>query len=118
MFHQYRLQLIQALKADDKTNRQSFCKEMQLRMEIEGFIDSLVFSEAIFQQSGKVHKHNVRIWTLENPNSYVKHVRDCPKVNEFCAISHEKVYVTFFFFEATVTDYPYLDMLQLWLLPQ
>ena len=74
--------------------------------------------EATFHLSGKVQKHNIRIWALENPNSYVEHVRDSPKLNVFCAISHEKVYGPFLFFEATVTGNSYLDMLQFWLLPQ
>ena len=109
-----------ALKPDEKAKGQSFCEEMQLRIETEGFIESLVFSsdEATFHLSGKVHKHNVRIWALENPNSYVEHVCNFPKVNVFCTISHEKVYGTFFFFKVTATGNSYLDMLQLWLLPQ
>ncbi|KAJ4435073.1 hypothetical protein ANN_23647 [Periplaneta americana] len=95
--HPYRLQLLQALKPDDKAKRQSFCEEMQLRMETEDFIESLVISdEATFHLSGKVQKYNVTIWALENPNSYVKHVFDSPKVNVFCAISREKVYGPFF----------------------
>ena len=49
-------------------------------METEGFIESLVFSdEATFRRSGKVHKHNVKIWALENPNSYAEHVQAPPK---------------------------------------
>ncbi|KAJ4438966.1 hypothetical protein ANN_14920 [Periplaneta americana] len=69
-----------ALKPDDNAKRQSFCEEMQLRMEIEGFIELLVFGdEATLYLSVKVHKHNVRIWALENRNSYVEHVRDSPK---------------------------------------
>ncbi|KAJ4430933.1 hypothetical protein ANN_19526 [Periplaneta americana] len=103
-FHPYRLQLLQALKPDNKAKRQCFCEEMQLTMVTEDFIESLVFSdEGTFHLSGKVHKHNVRIWALEKPNNYVKHVRDSPKVNMFCAISREKMYGPFFFVEATVT---------------
>jgi hypothetical protein len=36
----------------------------------------------------------------------------------FCAISSQKVYGSFFFAEETVTGMTYLDMLQLWLMPQ
>jgi hypothetical protein len=48
----------------------------------------------------------------------VEHQRDSPKVNVFCAISSQKVYSPFFFAEETVTGKTYLDMLQLWLMPQ
>jgi hypothetical protein len=36
----------------------------------------------------------------------------------FCAISSQKVYGPFFFAEKSVNGFAYLDMLQLWLLPQ
>jgi hypothetical protein len=36
----------------------------------------------------------------------------------FCAISSQNVYDPFFFAEETVTGMTYLDMLQLWLMPQ
>jgi hypothetical protein len=36
----------------------------------------------------------------------------------FCAISSRKVYGPFFFAEKSVNGFVYLDMLQLWLLPQ
>jgi hypothetical protein len=68
----------------------------------------------------------VSLWLLcnvhggsENPHtSYVEHQGDSPKVNMFCAISSQKVHGPFFFAEETVTGMIYLDMLQLWLMPQ
>jgi hypothetical protein len=48
----------------------------------------------------------------------VEHQRDSPTVNVFCAISSQKVHGPFFFAEETVTGMTYLDMLQLWLIPQ
>jgi hypothetical protein len=48
----------------------------------------------------------------------VEHQRDSPKVIVCCAISSQKVYGPFFFAEETVTGMTYLDMLQLWLMPQ
>jgi hypothetical protein len=47
-----------------------------------------------------------------------EHIRDSPEVNVFLAVSSCKVYGQFFFAEPTVTDVNYLDMLQLWLMPQ
>ena len=41
-----------------------------------------------------------------------------PKVNAFCVISSCKVYGQFFFAKTPVTGINYLDMLQLWLMPQ
>jgi hypothetical protein len=48
----------------------------------------------------------------------VEHQRDSPKVNVFCAISSQKVYSPFLFAGETITGMTYLDILQLWLMPQ
>lgn len=115
----YKLQLHQALSVDDKQARVNFCIEMQARFEVDDFADRLIFSdEATFHVSGKVNRHNVRIWGTENPKAIIEHVRDSPKVNVFCAISKLKVYGPFFFMEPTVNGRRYLDMLQNWLMPQ
>ena len=83
------------------------------------FAAKLIFSdEATFHLSGKVNRHNVRLWGTENPRAIVALERDSPKVNVFCAMSQTKLYGPFFFCEKTVTGTSYLDMLQLWLFPQ
>jgi hypothetical protein len=82
---------------------------MQLEMEEDGFVERLIFSdEATFHISGKVNRHNVRIWGTE-------HHCNSPKVNVFCAVSLEKVHRTFFFTEATLTGDKFMDMLEKWL---
>jgi hypothetical protein len=83
------------------------------------FLKKVQFSdEATFHVSGAVDRRNVRIWRSENPHACVKHQRDSPKFSVFCAISSQKVHGPFFFAEETVTGMAYLDMLQLWLMPQ
>ncbi|GBN87611.1 hypothetical protein AVEN_135866-1 [Araneus ventricosus] len=80
---------------------------------------TLIFSdETTFHLSGKVNRHNVRVWGAEFPHVTVELERDSPKVNVFCAISKTKLYGPFFFIEEAVTGPAYLDMLQLWLFPQ
>jgi hypothetical protein len=75
----------------------------------ERFLDSVIFSnESTFQ----VNTHNCRIWGSGNPRDFLKHVRDSPKVNVFCAPSRERVYIPFFFIETTIIGIVYLDMLQ------
>ena len=65
----------------------------------EDFFNRLIFGdESTFHLSGKVNKHNVRIWGTENPRELVQYLRDSPKVNVFCAVSHTEVYGPFFFF--------------------
>jgi hypothetical protein len=86
---------------------------MQLKMEEDGFVGRLLFSdEATFHISGKVNRHNVRIWRTEQH----MHQRDSSKFNVFCAVSREKVHGSFFFAEATsVTGDSFLDILENWL---
>ena len=116
----YRIQLLQALLPDDKQKRIDFCNFISEKQEEnESFVSRIVFSdEATFHLSGKVNRHNVRIWALEQPHATVEHQRDSPKINVFCAISRKKVYGPFFFEENTVTGNTYLNMLQTWLFPQ
>ncbi|GBO14512.1 hypothetical protein AVEN_242563-1 [Araneus ventricosus] len=85
-------------------------------MEVDDICTRLVSSyEATFHLSGKVNRHNVRIWDLANPHTWIQNERDSPKVNVFCAMSVSKIYGPFFFAEKTVTGSTYLDMLEIWL---
>jgi len=57
----------------------TYCTEMQVLMEEDGFFERLIFSdECTFHMCGKVNKHNVRIWGTENPKSVVEVVHDPP----------------------------------------
>jgi hypothetical protein len=93
--------------------------DFEQRLEEDGFAEKLVFSdESTFRVCGKVNRHNVRIWGTENPHATMEHVRDSPKVNVLRAVSSCQVYVPSLFTEPTVTGINYLDMMQLWLMPQ
>jgi len=116
----YKIRLLQALNEGDREKRLEFCEfVLHKEAEEENFLSHLIFSdEATFHISGKVNRHNVRIWGLEKPHEVVEHQRDSPKVNVFCAVSIEKVYGPYFFKENTITGVTYLQMLQNWLLAQ
>jgi hypothetical protein len=119
LFKPYRLQLVQALRAKDKVKRAEFCERTLQNTEDDKFLPRVIFSdESTLHLSGKVNRHNVRIWELQNPHTTLEHERDSPKVNVFCATAQTKVYGPFFFDENTVTGVTYLAMLQNWLLPQ
>jgi hypothetical protein len=112
------LQLLEALKPDEKVKWYEFCIKMQADMEDDEFATRLIFSdEATFHLSGKVNCHNVRTWSTENPHATIEHQRDSLILNVFCAISQRKVYSPFFM-ENMVTRISYLDMLTNWLFPQ
>jgi hypothetical protein len=120
VFKPYRIQMVQKLSAEDHRRRLDFCLQLQDLMSSDyHFLEKVQFSdEGTFHVSGAVNRRNVRIWGSENPNAYVEHQRGSPKVIVFCAISSQKVCGPFFFAEETVADMTYLDMLQLWLMPQ
>ena len=48
----------------------------------------------------------------------IEHQRDSPKLNIWCGIMRERIIGPYFFAEITVTAYTYLDMLQLYTVPQ
>jgi hypothetical protein len=55
---------------------------------------------------------------MEYPLAVVEHFSDSPELNVFCTASSYKVYGPYFFEEPTVTSMNYLDILQMWLMPQ
>ncbi|PNF24991.1 hypothetical protein B7P43_G07957 [Cryptotermes secundus] len=119
VYKPYHLQLAQALHANDKVKHVEFCDCMLKNREDELFLPRVTFSDkATFHLSGKVNRHTVRIWGLQNPRVTLEHVRDSPKVNVFSALSLTKVYGPFYFYENTVTGVKNLRMLQNWLVPQ
>ena len=60
----YKVQMLQALQPNDKPRRKEFVVNMlQQISENEAFLKRVCFSdEATFHVSGKLNKHNVRIW--------------------------------------------------------
>ena len=76
----YKLQLVQAITADDNRKRKQFCVNMQEKLEEDEFNECLVFSdEATFHTNGKANRHNVRICGEENPHATIEHQRDSNK---------------------------------------
>ena len=92
----YKYHMLQALRPTDEVARLNFCHHLTEELD-ENVTNKLVFSdEACFHLSGKVNRHNLRIWGTEKPHETIQHERDSPKVNVFCAISKKSVYGPFF----------------------
>ena len=71
-----------------------------------------------FHISGKLSKHNVRIWGSENPHATRELQRDSPKVNVWCGIIGNRIIGPFFFHEVSITADVYLDLLTEYVAPQ
>ncbi|GBO39016.1 hypothetical protein AVEN_101842-1, partial [Araneus ventricosus] len=69
------------------------------------------------EQQGE-YKHNCRIWGSKNPHAVQEAERNGPKINVWCALSHDTVIGPFFFAETSVMANTYLDMLQSYAIPQ
>jgi hypothetical protein len=93
----YKIQLVKQLKSADGVARQHFAEEMFDRIDLDvDFFEKIMFrDEATFHVSGKVHRHNVRIWGTENPHVR-EHIRDSPKVKVWCGVMHDQVIGPFF----------------------
>ena len=74
--------------------------------------------EATFHVSGKVNKHNIRIWGSQNPCEILERERDSPKINVWCGLMHNQIIGSFVFAESTITANIYLDMLKHYIVPQ
>jgi hypothetical protein len=106
------------LKEDDKGKGFPFCCQLQ-EAEEDDIMNCLIFSnEATFPTNGKVSRLNCQIWGTQKPQEITEYERDSPKVNVSCTPSCQKLYGSFFSAKGTVTGQSYLDMLQLWLMPQ
>ena len=87
--------------------------------EDDDYLKRVLFSdEATFHLNGVVNRHNARIWGSENPHAVFETVRDSPKLNVWCGLMHNNIIGPFFFSETTITANTYLDMWQLFVVPQ
>ena len=116
----FHLQRLQALHAEDHEACFNFVSMMCQRIEGgDGFLNNWLFTdEATFHVSGRVNTHNCIVWARQNPHISYELERSSPKVNVWCGVSRNKVYGPFFFAEKTIRHETYLDMLQLFMLPQ
>ncbi|GFS67808.1 uncharacterized protein NPIL_583641 [Nephila pilipes] len=82
----------------------------------EGFLKQVCFSDrSTFHVSGQLNRDNERIWGSGTSREIE---RDSPKVNVRNGLKHNRSIGPFFFTENTVNGGSYLDMLQLFALPQ
>ena len=119
-FRAYKIQIVQHLQDDDYTARVDGCNLLIEKIDNDNrFLSNLIFSdEATFHMSGRVNRHNCRIWGEENPHELYQHERDSPKVNVWCALGKNRLYGPFFFDERTVNGQSYLHMLQNFFIPE
>ena len=112
--------ITQKIKHDDKHKRLTFAASVLDKIdENNSYFDHICFSdESIFQISEKVNRLNCRIWGSENPSVVFQHECDSPKVNVWCGLMKNRVIGPFFFAEPTATARTYLDMLELYVVPQ
>ena len=116
----YKVQLLQALKPEDKPRRKKFALTMLDRLDSDpGFLKRVCFSdESMFHVSGLINRHNSIIWGSQNPHETYEFERDSPKVNVWCGIMHAKIISPFFFAEKSITAHIYLDLLAEYVSPQ
>ena len=84
---------------------------LQQNFEDKEFPKRICFSdEATFHVSGKLNKHNVRIWGSEHLHEIRELERNSPKVNVWCGIMCNRVIGPFFFHKTTITADFYLGV--------
>lgn len=119
-FRAYKIQVVQHLQVTDYAARIDGCNALIQNIDNDNrFLANIIFSdEATFHISGRVNRHNCRIWGDENPHELYEHERDSPKVSVWCGMSRNRIYGPFFFDERTVNGVSYLNMLRNFFVPQ
>jgi hypothetical protein len=109
----YELQIVQEIKPNDKPLREQFAVDLlECFDQDEHFLHNVDFSdEATLQLSGKVNRHNCRIWGYENSHAFREYERHIPKINVWCALSYNHVTEQFFFHKKILNSVSYLGML-------
>jgi hypothetical protein len=119
-FRAYKIQVVQHLQVADYAARMDGCNALIQNIDNDNrFLENIIFSdEATFHISGRVNRHNCRIWGDENPHELYEHERDSSKVSVWCGMAKDQIYGPFFFDERTVNGASYLNMLQNFFVPQ
>ena len=99
------MQLLQALKPEDKSRRKDFAVTMLHKLDSDpGFLKSVCFSdESTFYVSGLINRHNSRIWGSQNPHETYELELDSHILNVWCGIMYDKIIGRFFFVEKSIT---------------
>ena len=107
------MQLLRALKTEDKPRRKEFAVTMLRRLDSDpGFLKRVCFSdESTFHVSGLINRHNSGIWGSQNPHETYELERDSPKLNIWCGIMHDNIIGPYFFAEKSIAAQIYLDLL-------
>ena len=98
---------------------QLLLKEFQRIDDDNDYLKCVVFSdEASFHISGKINKHNVRIWGSQNPYEVVEKKRDSPKPNVWSSLMHNQIICPFIFAASIIRADICLDMLKHYVVPR
>lgn len=121
--HAYKVQLLQALRPNDKPRWKEFAVNMCERIpEDETFPTRVCFThETICHVSGKLNTHNVRIWgsePLPPTNVTTELCQDSPKANVWHGILCNRVIGPFFFNKTSITENIYLELWTEYVAPQ
>ena len=94
----YKLQLLHHIKPDDPARRESLAIDIVDSIEAHPeYLSRVCFrDESTFHVSGKVNKHNCRIWGSENLHVSIEMERDSQKINVWCGLMKDKVVGPFF----------------------
>ena len=113
------IQIVQALKPDDCPGRATFAEEILQRINDDNdYLKCVVFSdEASFHISGKVNKHNVRIWESQNPYEVVEKT-ETSQTQCLVGLMHNQIIGPCILAESTITADIYLDTLKHYVVPQ
>lgn len=112
-FHPYRIQLHQALNADDFDRRRTFCEWAFDKINTDAnFFNMVLFSdESTFHKNGHVNRHNLHYYADENPH-FMRQVDAQHRwsINVWAGILGQRI-IGPYFFDGPLTGERYLHFL-------
>jgi len=88
----YKLQLVQKLQLDDPSKRLAFCEDLLSRLETDqGLSERIILVMKRPFLSGKVNRHNIRIWGSQNPHALIEMERESQSERVLCHFQKTRV---------------------------
>lgn len=113
-YHPYHFSMHQELHGDDFNNRMVFCNWAltQLQRDPQFFCRVMFSDETTFTNHGKINRHNMHYWSIENPHCLREVEQQRPwSLNVWCGIIGDKL-IGPLFIEGTLNGEKYCNLLQ------
>lgn len=106
----YRISVLQELIPTDNVKRRHYCQWFQANMDDNRLDNTFFTDEAWCHLSGYVNSQNFRIWSNDNPHSFIESPLHPIKIGIWVAVSRRRI-IGPIFFEETINSIRYCNII-------